>query len=60
MYVLCIYVLCMYVCMMYVCRLGIIRLPRKCFREISRLKFLLKFVDIAILVNLGKKKEYCT
>ena len=54
----CMYVrmsVCMYVCMP-VCRLRILRLPRKDFHEISRLKFLLKFVNIPILINIGQKK----
>ena len=42
---------------MHVCRLGILRLPRKDFHEISRLKILVKFADIPILINIGQKKK---
>jgi len=64
MYV-CVYVItyvCVYVCIcvcmcMHVCRLGILRLPRKDFHEISRLKFLIKFATIPILINIAQKTK---
>jgi len=50
--------MCLCICV-FVCRLGILRLPRKDFHEISLLKFLLKFANIPILINVGQKNKHC-